>query len=130
MLAIPILNFWTLKEKQKTYSSQQTDGSVYSLHDLLLQSSSRYQPEDRHYFLLADAVSSIHGLQILHRVPVVLHENHRISASQVETEASHVSRHQQNIDGRIRIEPDVKYLTACRTQSTLVAVFEPNRLTI
>ena len=45
-------------------------------HNLLLQGVPRYEPVDVDHPLLADAVRSVHGLQVLHGVPVMLHEDH------------------------------------------------------
>ena len=44
--------------------------------------------EDAFNLLLPNSVSSVHGLEVLHRVPIVLHENDGISSSQIQTEAT------------------------------------------
>ena len=54
--------------------------------------------------LLADAVSAVHRLEILHRVPVVLEEDDRVGTGQVESETAHVSRQQQHIDAGVLVE--------------------------
>ena len=47
---------------------------------------------------LSNAVRAIHGLQVLHGVPVVLEENHRVGAGQVEAETAHARRQEENVD--------------------------------
>ncbi len=50
-------------------------------------------------------MSSIHGLQVSHGVPVVLHKHHSICSSQIQTQSTHMGSEQQNIYGRVIIEP-------------------------
>lgn len=50
-------------------------------------------------------MSSIHGLQVFHGVPVMLHKHHGICSSQIQTQPSHMGSEQQNIYGRVVIEP-------------------------
>ncbi len=54
---------------------------------------------------LSYSVSSIHGLQVSHGVPVVLHKHHSICSSQIQTQSTHMGSEQQNIYGRVIIEP-------------------------
>lgn len=46
----------------------------------------------------------VHGLQILHRIPIVLDEDDSISARQIETETADVRRKQEDVDRRVGIE--------------------------
>ena len=59
-------------------------------HDLLLERAARDQPVHGDDLFLADAVRPVHGLQVLHRVPVVFHEDHRVGARQVQSQATHL----------------------------------------
>lgn len=61
-----------------------------SPHDLLLERVPRDQAVHVDHVLLADAVRAVHGLQVLHGVPVVLHEDHGVRARQVQPEAAHL----------------------------------------
>lgn len=59
-------------------------------HNLLLERVPGNQAVYVDDLALADAVRAVHGLQVLHGVPVVLHEDHRVRARQVQTEAAHL----------------------------------------
>ncbi len=54
---------------------------------------------------LSYSVSSIHGLQVSHGVPVMLHKHHSICSSQIQTQPTHMGSEQQNIYGWVIIEP-------------------------
>ena len=45
-------------------------------HDLLLYGGPRDHPVDVHHFLLSYSVGSVHCLQVLHWVPVMLNKDH------------------------------------------------------
>ena len=60
-------------------------------HDLLLYGGPRDHPVDVHHFLLSYSVGSVHCLQVLHWVPVMLnkdhlggHSNHHTTTSEVK----------------------------------------------
>ena len=74
-------------------------------HDLLFQSASGYKPINVDDLLLANSVGAIHGLQILHRIPIVLDEDDRIGSRQVQSETTNLSCQQQHVDRWILIEP-------------------------
>lgn len=46
---------------------------------------------------LPDAVRPVHGLQVLHGVPVMLQEHHGVRAGQVQPQPAHVRRQQQHL---------------------------------
>ena len=48
---------------------------------------------------------SVHGLEILHGVPVMLEEDDRVSARQVEAQTSDGRRQEEHVDRGIRVEP-------------------------
>lgn len=50
-------------------------------------------------------MSSVHGLQVSHGVPVVLHKHHSICPGQIQSQSTHMGSEQQNINGRVIIEP-------------------------
>ena len=54
-------------------------------HDLLLKSTFCDQSIYIDYFFLPDTVCTIHCLEILHRVPVVLNEDDGVCASEGQT---------------------------------------------
>lgn len=47
---------------------------------------------------------SVHRLDILHRIPVVLHKYHGIRSRKRQSKATNVCREQQTVDAGIRIE--------------------------
>jgi hypothetical protein len=53
-------------------------------HDLLFKSVNCDQSMNSDCFALANSMRSVHCLDVLHRVPVMLHEDDCISASQVQ----------------------------------------------
>jgi hypothetical protein len=73
-------------------------------HNLLLQGAARDQTIHIHRLLLTDAVSAVHGLQIFHGVPVVLHEDHRVRCLQIEAQSSHSGGEQHAIDRDVVVE--------------------------
>ena len=54
---------------------------------------------------LSYPVGAVHGLQVPHGVPVVLHEHHGVRPRQVKPQAPHVGGEQQHVDGRVVVEP-------------------------
>lgn len=67
-------------------------------HDLLFQGASGYKSVNVDDLLLADSVSAIHGLQILHRIPIVLDEDDRVGSRQVQSQPADLSCQQQHIN--------------------------------
>ena len=55
--------------------------------------------------LLPDPMRSVHGLKILHRVPVVLDEYDGVGAREVEPEAADAGSQQEQVDARVRVKP-------------------------
>ena len=101
----------TLKRRGKgeRLASRREEGereiaSKYSPHDLLLERPLRDEPVDVDDLLLSESMSSIHSLQILHRVPIVLDEDDRIRSCEVESESSDLRREKENVDAGIRVE--------------------------
>ena len=47
---------------------------------------------------------TVHRLEILHRVPVVLHEDDRVRAGEREAEPADMRREQEAVDARVRVE--------------------------
>ena len=89
-------------------SLNQTLGKVLlkslQVHDLVLNRVSHDQAEDIDCASLADTMSSIHSLQVVHRVPIVLHEDDNISASQCEAKATNSCCKDKNSDRAIVVE--------------------------
>lgn len=54
---------------------------------------------------LSYPVSSIHGLQISHWVPIVLHKHYGICSSEIQSQPTHMSGEQQDIYRWVIIEP-------------------------
>ena len=52
------------------------------VHDLVFDGVAHDESEDIDCAGLADTVGSVHGLQVIHRVPVMLHEDHDICTCQ------------------------------------------------
>lgn len=73
-------------------------------HNLLLERAAGDEAVDVDRALLANAVGAVHGLQILHRVPVVLEEDDRVGAGEVEPEPADVSGQQHEVDARVLVE--------------------------
>lgn len=101
------------KNKNQTEIFEKTNGGkggervwtgYYILQNLLLQSPPRDQPINIHDLLLPDPMRPVHGLQILLRVPVVLHEDDRIRPRQIQPQPAHARRQQQAVIARIRVE--------------------------
>ena len=78
--------------------------TAYAPHDLGLERVARDEPVHVDDLLLAEAVRAVHGLQVLARVPVVLHEDDRVGAREREAEAADLRREQQHVDARVGIE--------------------------
>lgn len=74
------------------------------VHDLVLNRVSHDQAEDIDCASLADTMSSIHSLQVVHRVPIVLHEYDDISASQCKTKATDGGCENKDSDRAIVVE--------------------------
>ena len=55
---------------------------------------------------LSYPVGSVHGLQVPHGVPVVLHKHHGVCARQVQTQTSHMRGEEQHVYGRVIVEPE------------------------
>ena len=49
-------------------------------------------------------MSTVHGLQILHWIPVVFHEDNRIGARERQPKSSNVRREEKTVDTRVRVE--------------------------
>ena len=43
-------------------------------------------------------------LQVLHWVPIVLHKDHGVGARKIQSQASHVRRQQEDVNGRVIVE--------------------------
>lgn len=56
---------------------------------------------------LSYPVGSIHGLQIPHGVPVMLHKHHSVRSRQVEAKTTDMGGQQQNVDGGIIVKSKV-----------------------
>lgn len=56
-----------------------------SPHDLLLQCAPCDEAVDVDDLLLTETMRAVHGLQILHRVPVVVDKDDRVGSSKVES---------------------------------------------
>src|SRR5262249_26100175 len=73
-------------------------------HDLLLQSVSGDEPVHRNNALLANAVGTVHGLQVALRVPVVLNKDHRVGTGQVQAQTADMRGQEQSVDSGVRVE--------------------------
>jgi len=73
-------------------------------HDLFFQCPLRDQPVYVDRLLLSDPMRSVHRLNVLHGVPVVLHENYRIGSRKRQSKATDMGREQKTINAWIRIE--------------------------
>lgn len=78
---------------------------INSPHNLLLQSGPRNQSININDLLLSDPVCPVHRLQVLHWIPIVLHEYNRISPCQIQSQTTHLRRQQQHVDRWIVVEP-------------------------
>jgi hypothetical protein len=47
------------------------------------------------------AMSPIHGLQILHGIPVMFQENDSVGSGKVKTKSTHTRRQQQDVNRRV-----------------------------
>lgn len=57
-------------------------------HNLLLEGFSGDESVHVDNLLLSNAVGAVHGLKVLHWVPVVLHEDYGIRTGQIQTKAT------------------------------------------
>mmetsp|Transcript_13234 Transcript_13234/g.26463 ORF Transcript_13234/g.26463 Transcript_13234/m.26463 type:complete len:203 (+) Transcript_13234:97-705(+) len=73
-------------------------------HDLLLQRPLGDQPVDVDDVLLADTVRAVHGLEVAHRIPIMLDEDHSVSAGEVQPEPPDVRGEEQDVDGGVGVE--------------------------
>lgn len=48
---------------------------------------------------------AVHSLEVFHRVPVVLHEDHRVRSGEVEAQAPDRRGHHETVDGGVAVEP-------------------------
>ena len=60
--------------------------------------------KQRAHLFLPDPVSPVHGLEILHRVPIVLHEDDGVGPGQIETQPPHGRGDQEQIHGDVVVE--------------------------
>jgi len=74
------------------------------VHDLVFNRVSHDKSVDVDSARLADAMGSIHRLQVVHRVPVVLHEDDDVSSSQSQAQAADGRRQDQNANRWVVIE--------------------------
>jgi len=74
------------------------------VHDLVFDSVAHNESVDYNSAHLADTVGPVHSLQIVHRVPIVLGEDHNIGACQRQAQTAHRSRQDQHSHGLIMIE--------------------------
>eukprot|EP00961_Rhodomonas_salina_P244099 3298208-Rhodomonas_salina.2 len=63
-----------------------------------------HSPVDVDDVLLSDAMCTVHGLEVAHRVPVVLDEDDGVGARQVEPQPPDVRGQEQHVDGRVAVE--------------------------
>lgn len=77
----------------------------HSPHYLLLQRVPRQDAINIDNPFLANAMRAVHGLEVLHGVPVVLHEDHRVCSGEVEAQAADGRGHHEAVDGRVAVEP-------------------------
>jgi hypothetical protein len=49
-------------------------------------------------------MSTVHGLQILHWIPVVFHEDNCIGAREGQPKPSNMGREEKAVDARVRVE--------------------------
>jgi hypothetical protein len=73
-------------------------------HDLLFESSPHDQSINVDDALLTQTMSTIHGLKILHGIPIMLDEDDSICRRQVESESSDVGSKKENVDRRVVVE--------------------------
>lgn len=52
---------------------------------------------------------TIHGLQISHGVPVMLHKHHGVSASQVQTQTPDMGGQQQHVNGGVVVKSEFQW---------------------
>ncbi|RNA12098.1 hypothetical protein BpHYR1_035676 [Brachionus plicatilis] len=50
------------------------------------------------HFCLANAMRSVHSLEVFLRIPVVFNENDRVCAGQIQAQAANLSGQQQNVN--------------------------------
>lgn len=62
-------------------------------------------------------MGAVHGLQVSHGIPVVLHKHHGVGARQVQAQTPDVGGEQQHVDGGVVVEPErsptVRSVHAC-----------------
>lgn len=73
-------------------------------HDFLFQGPFGDQAIHIDHLLLTYAMSSVHGLEILHWVPVMLHKDNRVCARKCQPKPPNVSREEKTVDARVRVE--------------------------
>lgn len=73
-------------------------------HDLLFQRAPSDQPVHINDLLLTNTMRSIHGLGILHRIPVVVHEDYRVRSRQSQPKTANTGGQEQDINTGIVVE--------------------------
>src|ERR1700712_4387241 len=89
------------------------------LQDLLLQCTSRDQAVDVNDLLLADTMGTVHGLNILLRIPVMFHEDDSVSSRKVETQSTDTGGQEQDVVTGISIEAVDDVLALCCFDTTV-----------
>lgn len=51
-------------------------------------------------------MSTIHGLQVPHGIPVVFHKHNGVCTSQVQTQTPNMGGQQQHINGGVIVKPE------------------------
>ncbi len=103
-LAISNLNRCNLFPHQPFPLPLPGNGSA-SPHDLLFECPSHDQSIYVHDLLLPQSMRPVHRLQILHGVPIVIHEDHRVRSCQIQSQTADTGCEEQDIDARVVVEP-------------------------
>ena len=69
------------------------------VHDLRFDGVNGDHPVDCDDPLLPDTMCTVDGLDVLERVPVMLHEDHSVGTREVQTKGPHLRRQQKDPDG-------------------------------
>lgn len=77
------------------------------LDDTLVNGSFRDQAVDCHLSSLSETVSTIHGLSVVRRVPIVVVENHCVRGGKIDTQTSSTSTQDEDED----VIPGIEFRT-------------------
>lgn len=88
--AILSLKRWRLKITSKFPPIERKCCDHHLPHNLLFKRTLRDQSIYIHHFLLSETVGTIHGLEILHWVPIMFDEDDGVCASEGQSEATNV----------------------------------------